>query len=203
MYPKTNFRNPEYFRLKFKRDPKQWSVEDLHQLWLKTSKRNSIRQNHYWELIREAGETLPGDKDRKSVYYYYTDKEGREILRKYNIQFNLEYNGWSIGHDTVKLDNRDDKLSYWIADEKNFEFGRKIQAAGKFTSGRLNSIVFHILSEEVNRILNKKFKETKTVPPKAFTIVLGGIEYIVITDDGYGYAYNRFTITTEKKTIEL
>lgn len=200
---KINFRNPDYFRSKFKREPKLWSIEDLHALWIKTSERNNKRQSIYWELIRQAGETLPGDKYHKTVYYYHTNKDGKEILRKFDIRFNQDYYGWSIGHDTAKLENREDKLNYWIADETNFEFGRKISEAQKFTSARLNSMVFHLLTEEVNRALNRKFKESKTVPPKAFTIFLGGIEYIITTDDGYGYSHNHFTIITKKKTIEI
>ena len=178
-----------------------WSIEDLHSLWLKAKSRHDKRHNYLWNLIREAGETLPCDKKEKQVYYY--DKNNK--LCKFNLCYISEYNSWSFSWDSVKLDSRDEKLSYWIADEKNFEFGQKISEAYKFTSGRLVGIVYTVMVDEINKVLNSKFKELKTIPPKSFTIILGGIEYIILTDTdrGFGYSYNKFSLISPKTIISL
>jgi hypothetical protein len=196
---KINFQMKEIFEYKFGRKPKMWSIEELHSLYLKVQSRHSNRSKHLWDLIREAGETLPGDKD-KSVYFYRPDGK----LGKFTLHWRSEYGGWTFSWDVPKLDTRDEKLSYWIADEKNFELGQKIFKAHKFASGRLQSIVYTVLVDEINKALNKKFKESKTTPPKSFTIMIGGKEYIIITDDGgHYYSYNRFSLSSEKKVISL
>ena len=204
MRAKTNFQYKDIFRYRFKREPKDWSIEDLHSLWLKVKERNRARQKVYWDLIREAGETLPGE-GTKQVYYHYIGKDGKESLRSFRISFDKSWRGWSIGHETVKFENRDEKLAFWIADETNFEFGRKIFEAQKFTSGRLEGLVYSVLIDEINKALNEKFKSLKENPPKSFTIILGGKEYIIITDRdrGYGYSYNNFILSSEKETISL
>ena len=202
---RAHFQMKEIFRYRFKREPKDWSIEDLHSLWLKAKERNRARQKVYWNLIREAGETLPGD-GTKHVYYYQPDKSGNEVLRRFNISNERNWGGWYIGHDSAKLDNRDDKLSFWIAaDETNFDYGRRIFEAQKFTSGRLEGVVYSVLIDEINRSLNKKFKDSKEYPPKSFTIMLGGKEYIIITDReiGYGYQSNNFILSSEKEIISL
>jgi hypothetical protein len=179
---KINFQMKEIFEYKFGRQPKMWSIEELHSLWIEAKSRHNKRSKILWNLIKEAGETLPGPKNEKHVYFYRSNKDGTKSLNRFNLYFRSEYNSWSYSWDSAKLETRDEKLSYWIADERNFELGQKIFEAQKFTSGRLEGIVYTVMVDEINRVLNKKFKESQTTPPKSFTIIIGGIEYILIID---------------------
>ncbi len=205
---RINFQSSDMFKYKFKRDPKVWSIEELHSLWIKSKLRANKRNDYFWKLIIEAGESLSGDNNEKSIYYYHLNKDGSKSLRRYKIYFTSRWGGsggFSYSQDSVSFTNRDEKLDFWIANEGTFELGQKIYEAQKFNSWKFEQIVYTVLVDEINKILNKKYRDLKTYPPKSFTIKIGGIEYIISTSDNVNSysSYNKFSLICEKKEVSL
>lgn len=204
----VNFKNKYFYQHKFGRDPKEWSIEQLHELYLKAKKRSDERSKIFWNLLLEAVEKT----GQKTIYYYQKRGDGKEQLCHYDIRYNHDYESYSYSRNYSKLEDRDSKLAFFIADEINFEYGRKLQEASKFYSLKLSSFVFSILEDEVNQILNKKFKSEKISPPKSFVTKIGDKSYIIETSDigrlgafdrGFSWKYNQFKIVCECQEISL
>lgn len=193
-----NCKNIDLFKYKFNREPKQWSIEDVHKLWLKTKERDKKYRDIYLNIIDEINNVIPGDK--KDVYYY--DDNNR--LMKYSLFFDKRFKSWLVSKSVVSLKNREEKLNFFLANNQNIELGQKIYNANKFTSGRLRYVSFYILNKLVSDELRKKFKSLDIEPPISFTIKLNDIEYIVNTlNDNYHTSYYEFNIASEKVLIEI
>jgi len=54
-----NFEHEYFFEGKFKRKPRQWSISDIHTLWLKLKDRSSKRNNDFLEYLHWVVENIP------------------------------------------------------------------------------------------------------------------------------------------------
>jgi hypothetical protein len=104
-----NIRNKDFFKFKFKREPKNWDIESLHELSLKTKlrkeKRNQERSNFIFSI---KDQLQPDDKGCYRIYYnfpkYFSDKPSDTYdIRVLLIRFDAGKfkNSWSIQFDRL------------------------------------------------------------------------------------------------------
>ena len=116
---KVNFKQNQLFEYQFKRNPKSWTIEQLHDLWMKAKSRANERNLRFWNYLAECYEKLPKSDNKiqnsqKSIYYYHNDK-----LRQFDISYRDDFKSYSFSVNESKLKDRDSKLEFWIANDEN------------------------------------------------------------------------------------
>jgi hypothetical protein len=70
----VNFKNTYFFEFKFKRKPKNWTIEQVHELWLRAKERTNQRRSELKKCINDIKKFVkPDDIDytRKGIYKIY------------------------------------------------------------------------------------------------------------------------------------
>lgn len=202
-----NYKNGA-FKYKFGRDPKDWSIEKLHQLFLDSYSRAMVKRKRVIEVISRIENELP-DADvwvnRKTRVLY---KEKEDVVYKRVLSYQDEWYSWGIGSWEKVLfkgsvsENRNEKLNLLLSCQKNFELGSlydQLDGDNKY----LYRIPWEALCEKVNDKLRKKFKNETA--PEYFTITIGEKNYIVHCDEQTRYSkfYKSFSLKNESKHIDL
>ena len=148
-----NFYNKEFFKMRFGRDPKMWTIKELHDLWLKAKDRNDKRYQDISDHLSYIRDTFQKNGNGEWIVYFM---DGDKV-RGYSIR-ELDYSGqlaYSL-HDP-KMD-RGLKIDLIIGD--GFELGEKLHYLIGLTS-RNEYIVFHHLSK---MIYDEVFKNMYLTP---------------------------------------
>jgi len=115
--------NKSYFEHKFKRNPKVWTIEEVHDLW----KRACARSNSRWKIIsdytKEIVKHIPKNDRGEYVVYFKHDKSPK--LMQYKFSYNRDWKSYGVSTDTVSFSNREEKLEFFTANELAFEMGQK------------------------------------------------------------------------------
>jgi len=191
--------NSDFFKMKFKREPKVWTIESIHKLYLKVLDRHSVRQKLVVDCVnRIIDEVQEFEKDKRKVYF---NREGKIYQRE--LSKNSEYDSWGIrSADLVKFNsdktihNRNEKLEFLLSNEKAFELGElyeSLQGNTKYYHLRVREI----LSEMVEDKLRFIYKEKEA--PNTLTVSIGDKKYYVQCDDQYRYSrvYKKFKLLNE------
>lgn len=198
--------NTDFFKMKFKREPKNWTIESVHDLYIKALDRHTVRQNLVISCIdRIVNEVQEFEKDKRKIYF---TKEGKIYQRELSRM--TEYDSWGIrSADLVKFStnskivDRNEKLEFLLSNEKAFELGElyeSLQGNTKFIHFRVKEI----LSEMVQESLREKFKDIES--PNILTVKIGDKKYYVECDDQYRRSriYKKFKLLNEvTEDIEL
>ena len=148
-----NFYNKEFFKMKFGRDPKMWTIKELHDLWLKAKDRNDKRYQDISDHLNYIRDTFQKNGDGEWIVYFM---DGDKV-RGYSIR-ELDHSGqlaYSL-HDPKM--NRGFKIDLITGD--GFELGEKLHYLIGLTS-RNEYIVFHHLSK---MIYDEVFKNMYLTP---------------------------------------
>jgi hypothetical protein len=193
------FGNSEFFKLKFKREPKVWTIEGVHDLYLKALDRHNKRLKLWIDCVnRIVNETHEFEKDKRKIFFTKDGKIYQRVLNK-----NLEYNSWGVcSPDLVKFSSnstivdRNEKLEFLLSNEKAFELGELYESLQGNTR-HLHLRVKQVLSEMVQDKLREKFKNTES--PNMLTILIGEKRYYVVCDDQYRRSriYKKFELLNE------
>lgn len=199
-----NYKNGVY-KYKFGRDPKDWSIEKLHQLFLDSYERAMVKRKKVIEVISRIENELP-DADiwvnRKSRVLY---KERGDTLYKRVLSYQDELDRWGIGSWEKVLfkgsvsENRNEKLNLLLSCQKNFELGSlydQLDADNNY----LYRIPWEALCEKVSEKLRENF--TGKIAPEYFTITIGDRNYVVHCDDQSKF-YKSFSLKSEVKHVSL
>ena len=199
-----NFKNTNYFRSRYNRDPKNWTLESLYELYLKAFERNEIRQKYRSSITDRVINEIEEFESGKRKIYYRTD-DGDII--QYTLEYRKEFKGWAIGHDYLKFDNknkeqnRNEKLEFILSKEKEFELGKLY-----YESDRLSYMhyqIWEIISLEVCEKLRERFKDVVTVP-NIFTVKVGPAEFYVTCTQNHSVYYKDFKLMNKVcKTYEI
>jgi len=191
--------NSDLFKLKFKREPKAWTIDEVHELYLKAFERHSNRQKLVIDCVdRIVSEVQEFEKDKRKVYF---NREGKIYQRE--LSKNSEYDSWGIrSADLVKfntektINNRNEKLEFLLSNEKAFELGELYQSLQGNTK-HYHLRVREILSEMIESKLRFIYKEKEA--PRISTISIGDKKYYVECDDQYRYSriYKKFKLLNE------
>jgi hypothetical protein len=199
---KLNFRQKELFEWKYKRQAKVWTIEQVHDLYLKSLERHNIRQE---KLIvvrdRIVNETPEIEKGRRKVYFTLDN-----VIRQINFNYYREYDSWGSSTDLVKFSsdktviNRDEKLEFILSNDKQFELG-ELYHSMKGQSRCLHLYIWHVLSEMVEEKLRAEFKGKSS--PEILTVDIAGYNYYVVCDkqNMYNHFYKKFELKNRETEI--
>jgi hypothetical protein len=175
--------NTDLFRFKFKREPKVWSIEKIHDLYLMALDRHNKRLDLWIDCVnRVVNETNEFEKDKRKIFFSKDGKIYQRVLSRY-----YEYDSWGVGSpELVKfsssstLVDRNEKLEFLLSNEKAFELGELYESLQGNTK-HLHLYVKQILSEMVQNKLREKFKNIDS--PEMLTISIAEKRYYVRCDD--------------------
>jgi hypothetical protein len=189
-----HFYESYFFRERFNREPKLWTLEKLHSLYLlakeRSDKRRKAFSEHVDHIIKEV------ELDQIKVYF-----EEEDVTYVYRITKSFEFD-WSYSGETLKwssndVEARDEKISFLLDNKRNFELGEEMRRLEKFRS-RFEHRVFRHINDKVDKILCEKFKDVKNYHlPKVLKVNIAGYIYLVqLTEDARnsGYNYKKFEI---------
>ena len=193
----ANYKHREIFKYKFKREPKQWSIEKLHELWLKTEERYEKRWRDVTNYLNYITSVLkPDEKGEYQLFFMQNDR-----YRYYRIKWNHQYRGYSFGIDDIKYETRDDKLFFLTKIDEDMEpvlkMGEHFGKLYKLTNSRLSGAVHKVLWDEIYDRLRNHYSSSLELPPKAFTVKISDKEYIIKCDNQSSYM--RFEMLSQIK----
>lgn len=192
-YPEGYFL--EKYREKFGRSPKQWTIESLHDLWIRSKKRSDKLHRDIWQYIEKIAETIPAN-DGKHIAYFNQNN----TLRGYVIEWNESHKTYSTHTISVsEFKSRDERIDFFVSTELNFEMGEELFRLRKLES-YLHHRVFQVFWEKVEDKLRAKFKNTR--PRESFVLQISDKKYIIQTEDKYG-DYKKFKLECELLNDDL
>jgi hypothetical protein len=197
------------FETKFKRAPKQWSFEQLYDLYLRAQKRSDKRRKEHSDFINKIiKEVQPNDSEEHRVYF--SREHGKTYM--YRIRKDNDF-GWCYSTEHVIFSKdivvgRDEKLEFILSNQKQFELGEELRRLDLMKSN-FDRHIFGIIEQLVNESLCEKYKNVKNYDvPKIIKINLAGIIYYAALDKesrNSGYDWKRFEILGKEETeiVEL
>lgn len=191
-----------YFKTRYGREPKTWTITQVHDLWVKASARFDKLQKEKTDYISYIVNNIPANDSKEHIVYFYNCwKDGvyhvdnMSTISTYTFFYEKEYKYYSIRTNELKFaDNtkgREDKIDFILSNDKCFEMGQKYHEIERMRSNK-HYIVHHILWEMVEDELRKHFKDSNTLPPDIFVITISGIRYNIQTDPQHRYGYMKF-----------
>jgi len=191
----VNFLFPEVFEYKFGRKPKDWTLEQLHDLYLRAKSRAEKR----WKVSNSIMDTIDKEIpkfDNQSVVYFYQIANDTTYLRQYEFTWKTKYRKYtSFGIRDPKLKTREERLDFALSNNRAFELGQQFYEAKKLedvawrSSWRVREILWHIIEEKLQKIYGE------TAVKETLLIEISGHKYFIHVDNGYGYA--RFSLQNE------
>lgn len=205
----VNFLRSWEFELKFNRDPKDWTFEDLMRLYHRAKERADNRRKAFSDMIDKTIEELePDEKGYVKAYFYIGDQ-----AYSYNLRKDATF-GWCYSTEQVAFSTkdavlkRDQKVEFLLQNQKSFELGEELRRLEKMKSV-FDRHVFGIIEEAVDAKLCARFKNVKNHQvPRVIKIDLGGeIYYAALTKESRnsGYDWKSFEILgkAEEEVIML
>jgi hypothetical protein len=193
--------NYEYiwFEKKFKRKAKKWSIEEIHDLYLKCVERNKIRRSILKEVTDYVVTQVPEKNGGRKVYTY--SKKGNIMV--YTIRYTNEFKSYGTSIDFLRFSDdktkaREEKIDFIINNEILFKIGEEYKRAFNGVS-QIEHIVFKHLWKIVEDKLRIQFKDVKYGAPDVFTISIDGKKYYVKTDEQHRFGYMVFHFGGEVK----
>lgn len=188
-----------WFEKRFKRKAKKWSIEEIHDLYLKCVERNRIRKSILSEVTEYVVNQVPQENGERKVYAH--NKRGDILV--YTIRYVSDFKSYGTSTDFLKFSNdkvksREEKIDFIINNEKLFEIGEQYRKAYNNVS-MLEQVVFKYLWKIVENKLRIEFKDVKYGPPDVFTISIGGKKYYVKSSEQHRYGYMVFHFGGEVK----
>lgn len=194
-----NFNNP-WFKKNFKRNPKMWTLEQIHDLFMRASERSKKRYIIKSKIIKEIVIAIPKNKNNEHIIYYYNEKDSGNIWG-YNISYHNEYKSHMVGNNRLKfsdniIESRNEKIEFLLHNELAFELGEKFHKAYKMCSN-MEYRVRGIMWEIMERNIQEYFKKTNTLPKDVFIVDIGSKKYYIKTDSQHRYGYMKFHLGNE------
>lgn len=198
----VNFLYPEAFEYKFKRKPKEWTLEELHDLYLRTKERAEKRWNHTLSIIDTIDKEIPKfDRrfEKKSQVYFYQITNDKNTytkhLRQYEFTWGEDKSSYTYSLRDPKLNTREERLDFALSNERSFELGQKFFESKKLedmawrTMWYIKDVFWTVLEKKLRDIYKgKKIRET-------LLIEVSGYKYFIHVKNGYGYP--SFTLQNE------
>lgn len=188
------------FTKRFKRKMKVWTIDEVHDLWLRACDRANIRQREKSAFIKEIVKEIPkNDRDEHVIYFYHrNDLADQKSVRCYKLSWNSDWKSYGIGQSTVVMNTRDEKITFILTKDKEFEMGQKYHQLHQldYMCTNLQWSVRKILWYLIEEKLQKKFKDVSS--PDVFILDIGAKKYFIELDDQHRYAgYKKFHMKNE------
>ena len=200
-----NWRNADYFEWKFKRRPRQRTISEVHNLYIRAMERSEKKSKEIMDCIDEIVREIPPTTANNSRYndkyitYFYSDN----VLYQYSMGYEENYDSYSTSYDRVKFDEgsveeiRDKKIHFILNNQKALELGEKykrLSAANKYLHYNVRE-AFEVMIVEY---LEKKFKDTKAInTPKVIPVIVDNKKYVFTIDPQSWGTYKKFIFLGE------
>ena len=180
MYNKNlgvNFLKEYEFKLKFNRDPKEWTLKDIHDLYLRVEERSLKRRQEFSEFMNKIiNEVEPMESGEIHVFF---DRDG--ITCKYSIRKDDNF-GWSYSTDRVTFSKdivkcREEKIDFILNNKRKFELGEELRRLERMKSS-FDRHVLNYIEQLSDLKLCEKYKNVKNFDvPKIIKVDIGGTVY--------------------------
>lgn len=147
-----NFYNAEFFKMRFGRDPKMWTISQVHDLWLLAKERNEKRYKDISDHLNHIRDTCQKNGDGEWIVYF--EQEGN--VRGYSIR-ELESGHLAYSLFDPKM-GRELKIN--LITREGFVLGERLNYLVNLTS-RFEYVIFEHLSRMIQE---KLFKDLYLVP---------------------------------------
>jgi len=198
---RVNFLNSEIFKWKFKRSPKNWSLDQVHDLWILAKKRSDIRQKIFTDYIENIPNIISPNDNGEYVIYYQRNKSMNSIILTFRDEYSRYGGNWSYHTESLKDRDRDKTLEYWISNDNIIDMGNEFIRLSDDRGFNSEGRVIRVLSEMINDNFRKHFKGIKKYPPESFVTTISDKKYIINVDDRSNYP--TFKISSEVETINI
>jgi hypothetical protein len=193
----------QLFEYRFKRKPRQWSLEEVQDLWERSSERGRKRQSMISKVYDKVINEIPKDKNgEKVVYYTENDK-----VYKWSFRYTSEFKSWGYSTSRVEFSKdkskaRDEKIEFILSNDRAFELGQEFRDIQKFRT-KLEYRVKHIFTDMIEDKLKSEYKDK--FPPDITVVKVGDRKYYFAVDDQQRYSYLKFHFKglVSNKEIEL
>lgn len=204
---KVNFYNPEIFKYKFKREPKVWTIDQIHDLWERACVRAGKRQSESSAYLREIVKEVPKGANGEHIAYF--KREGDVRISRFKFSYHRDFKSYGVSTDTLEFSKdivkgRDEKIDFLLTNQRAFEMGQKYYELQKMLTN-YQYRVKQILWEMVESKLQDHYKKLDKNPPDISIIEIGGSKYYVQVDDQNRYGYLKFHLRgcVSNDTIKL
>ena len=197
---RVNFFNSEMFKWKFKREPKKWTIEQVHDLWILAKKRSEIRRKRLTDYINNIPNVISPNDKGEYILYYQQNKSIYAIIISFT-KFERYGSTWSYHTESLKNKDRESTLEYWISSDNIIDMGNEFIRLSNDRGFNSEARVNRVLSEMIDSKFRKHFKELKKHAPESFITTIGDKKYIIYVDDRMNYA--KFRISSEVETINI
>ena len=192
----NQYRHPDFFRHKYGRKPKAWTIKMVHDLWIKAKERTLKRRKDFCDHIDKVfNELEPNSTNYLGENEYRVYYNAGERIMYYQLTKSKEH-GYSFSHNSLEFKTRDDKLSFLIShNEKSLELGnemRRLERLRAYQDNRVKSILDKMIETYVQNncpVLNNEIE----------IVNISGINYHLKVDKTYGFKYVKCTLLSEVK----
>lgn len=197
----VNYKKSEIFKWKFRRDPKIWTIEQIHDVWLKLVDRSEKRKKDLLDYQNFIISKVPeNDKGERIIFF-----EKDEFIYKYVFKYEDYYKSCFRSTDRLTFSKdpvrgRDEKIEFILNNEKVFEMGEKYRQLDRMLS-YLHYNIFDLLWYEVEEFLRKEFKEVKYFKEDVIKISIGNKIYYAQIDPQHRFQYKKFHFRGEEMPI--
>lgn len=151
---RLNCENP-WFEMKFKRKAKVWTLEMIHELWLKTIERTKIRREQFSSCINEIVNTIEPEVERdEKIYRVYFLRKSQ--VHYYQISKSQFTDGYGYRREILNFADRDEKLKFLLSNDLSFELGEKMNNLETLLSYQ-HSKIKSILSDRLHKYLSNEY----------------------------------------------
>lgn len=173
--------------------PKKRTIEEVHDLWLRSSERSQKQHEYFNNVLNEVISTIDKNSNNEYVVYYINDN----IYYNYTISYNNDFKSYQYSKNRLKFNNnksigRDEKINFLLSNEKAFELGEKLKLADVYKSTK-SFLVKHKLLEMIEDKLRHHFKMTDTRPNDITVVEISGKKYYLKVDSQFRYTYLKFS----------
>jgi hypothetical protein len=193
---KINFKFPEIFKYKFNREPKNWTIEQLHDLYFRTKDRALDRSKICKDIVEKIKSEIIYDSSESGynyktyLVYFYQESNKTTYLRQYKLTFHDSRDSYSYSINDPKLNSREERLDFILANGRAFELGQEFYEAKRIEDMAWKSmwVVKSVMWEEVESKLREIYKYGEKYAPDTLVIQIGEKQYFVHVDNSHGYS---------------
>lgn len=189
---KFNSRNESdlmMFGFKFNREPKIWTIEEVHDLWIRSCERAVKRGKESTKVYNEVINEIPKIGNYKKIYYTIDGK-----VYEYSFSWSSSFKSYGYSSNQVRFSEnkviaRGEKIDFILSNEKAFELGERYRKAKKLECSvqrRVKSIMCEMVCDKLKEVYKDKF------PPDITQVNIGDKKYYFAVDDQNRYDYLQF-----------
>lgn len=192
----------DMFYYKFGRNKKVWSINALHDLYIRASERSERMRKEAVDVIYEIVNEIPKSKLHGKDYhitYFYIDK----VLYQYEMHYMSEWDSYGTSSNKTNfkeggLENaRENKLHFLLNNTKAIELGEKyhkLSNSCKSYEYKIKSILLEMIQDK----LVESFKKVRFFDiPKVIEIDINERKYIFTIDNSSNGYYRKFNLVGE------